>query len=83
MLKLVVSSFLIGAIFGILLGITIKYPITITNVEKLHELCINHQDWDHARLSISGKIFDVVCKDGALINLEQKSQFQQQPPPQE
>lgn len=75
--NILLSSFLLGALLGILVGISIKYPAREKTLTVLSELCKDHSGWDTTMISITGKIYSVSCKDGIELNLTKIPQVPQ------
>ena len=83
LINILLSSFLLGCLLGILVGISIKYPARETTFTALSSLCEDHKGWEVAMIGITGKIYTVTCKDGVELNLTKIPQVQQQLPSQE
>jgi hypothetical protein len=76
-INLLLSSFLIGALFGILIGISIKYPARSETLSMLDQVCKDHGGWEVTMVTITGKISTVTCKDGVELNLKKILQARQ------
>lgn len=68
-INVLLSAFLLGATFGILIGISIKYPARSDSINALNQLCQEHGGWDTTFIGITGKAYTVNCKDGVELNL--------------
>lgn len=78
-INVLLSAFLLGATFGILIGISIKYPARSDSINALNRLCQEHGGgWDTTFIGITGKAYTVNCKDGVELNLT-KIPLTQQP----
>lgn len=69
LVNILLTSFLLGAILGILIAISIKYPVKADTIQVLSDLCQQHGNWDTTMISITGKVYMVTCKDGVQLNL--------------
>lgn len=70
LINIILSSFLLGAFLGILIGISLKYPARAETLQTLDKLCQDHGGWDTTMVSITGKIYTVTCKDGVELNIQ-------------
>ena len=75
--KIILISFLLGSVFGILVGASVKYPMSIKELHKIEDICKSHNGWDTFDIRFSGHIHSVKCKDGVIFNLEKIPQSQQ------
>jgi hypothetical protein len=64
-INIILSSFLLGAILGILIGISIKYPLNPEYYEKAQKICESHENLKRLNISITGKVHSVECKDSS------------------
>lgn len=58
-----VLALLSGIVFGFLITISIKYPLTFTEIEKAQKIC-KDQKIEKMKIGISGKISEIKCSDG-------------------
>jgi hypothetical protein len=75
---LLLSSLILGALFGLLLGISIKYPLSIEQIESSKNNCETHGGLETVYIKVNGKIDSVVCKDGISFIIKRKQLSQQQ-----
>ncbi len=70
LINILLSSFLLGAFLGVLIGISVKYPTRAATLAVLTQLCQDHGGWDTTMVSITGKFYTVTCKDGVELNIQ-------------
>lgn len=68
--KSILWSFLFGVTTGGLLGISIKYPVSNKVVTESTELCQLHGGVSKFRVGLSGKVYEVKCKNGKMFDLK-------------
>ncbi len=61
--------FFAGATLGILMGISIRYPLTVKVIKESETPCVPHQGLTKLRVGISGKVYEVTCVDGKRIKV--------------
>lgn len=68
-LEHIIISFLLGIFLGILMGITIKYPVEISTIEKYQQICGNKQHVEEIKINIVGDVYNVKCSNGVEIKV--------------
>jgi hypothetical protein len=56
-----------GITFGILMGISIRYPLTVKTFKEAEQYCTPHQGLTKVKVGISGKVYEVTCADSKKI----------------
>lgn len=59
----------VGLILGILLGISIKYPVTSEAITTATEIC-KPGSYTRVKVGISGKIYEVTCDNNKTFILK-------------
>lgn len=54
----------VGLLVGILMGISIRYPVTVETVATGKELCSHTNGmFKTIKIGLTGKVYEVVCSD--------------------
>lgn len=61
--KMMTFSVLMGIVLGFLIGVSIKYPLTVETFDIAQKTCENHGKWKKLRIQINGKVYSVSCND--------------------
>lgn len=69
-LKMITWSFLIGMTIGILMAISVKYPVTKATIHEAEKMCKSHLGIDRIKIGISGKMYTVRCLNQKVFNLK-------------
>lgn len=64
----IIVSFLVGIFFGILMGITIKYPVELSNIEKYQQIC-GKETIERVKINIVGDVYYVKCSNGIEVKV--------------
>lgn len=62
-------SILIGILFGLLIGATIRYPVNIDKIQKYQLVCGN-QKIALAKITITGDVRSITCQNGIEVNVD-------------
>jgi hypothetical protein len=68
-LETIIFAFFCGVFIGLLLGITIKYPAKIENIEKYQSLCGATEHITQAKIGIMGDIYSIECSNGIEVQV--------------
>jgi len=62
-------AFLFGIFIGILLGVRVRYPIDLNDLQRYQVLC-GTEKIAKARIGISGDIYYITCSNGITIRIK-------------
>lgn len=69
-LKKVLWTFLFGMTTGALMTITLKYPVTESVIKEANGLCEANFGLARMKIGLSGKMYQVKCKNGKIFQLK-------------
>lgn len=68
--KRVIWTFLFGMTTGALMAITLKYPVGEKVITEAAGLCEANFGLDKFKIGLSGKMYQVKCKNGKIFQLK-------------
>lgn len=57
---------ILAMIIGILLGLYVKYPVSIDKIQHYQKICQPKSEIKSVKVSVSGDIFEITCKDNSI-----------------
>jgi len=64
--------FLFGMLFGALLAVSVKYPVSINEIDRIRAVC-SEGEYSKFRVGITGVIYEVTCKDEKTFSVKEKA----------
>lgn len=68
-LKGMLIIFILGIMFGGMLGISIRYPVTLKTMQEVTDTC-QQNTFIRFKVGITGKVYEVSCPNGKTYYLK-------------
>ena len=67
-IEYIIVAFLAGIFLGLLVGVSIRYPVNLDNIQKYQVVCDNEKITD-AKVGVRGDVYYITCANGIEVKV--------------